>query len=82
MSSILYDTHVDPDSVAAVIAAIRCIGFLTPNSHMTLRIAFSGEECMRCRSVSEMFLEPAHLCAVCWTVLRLNEIVMSLNKLG
>jgi hypothetical protein len=38
-----------------------------------------GEECTRCRCISEMFIEPVHVCTVCWSTLVLNAAVESLK---
>jgi hypothetical protein len=79
MNSILYGTQVDSKTVGAVLTAVRCMAMLNGDCHVSLRIALLGEKCMRCECVSEMFMEPAHICTVCWSILVLNAAVESLK---
>ncbi len=53
---------------------------LIGDPHISLRIALSSTECARCGYISEMFVEPAGVCTVCWSILVLNAAVASLNK--
>lgn len=79
MNSILYRTQVDSETVVAILAAVRCMARLNGDCHVSLRISLLGEECTRCKCVSEMFMEPAHVCTVCWSILVLNAAVQSLK---
>lgn len=75
MKSVLYTTQTDPESVLAILAAVRCMANMIGDTQISLRIALSAEECARCRRVSEMFVEPAAVCTVCWSILVLNAAV-------
>jgi hypothetical protein len=72
---VLNTTQADPQSVLAILAAVRCMATLTGDSYVSLRISLSGEECKRCRRVSELFVEPIGVCTVCWSILVLNAAV-------
>jgi hypothetical protein len=79
MNSILNRTQVDFESVGVVLAAVRCMARLNGDCNISLRIALIGEECIRCRCISEMFIEPVRVCTVCWSTLVLNAAVESLK---
>jgi hypothetical protein len=59
---------------------VRCMANLTGDSHVSLRISLLGEECSRCRGVSETFVEPCDVCTTCWSILVLNDAVKDLKK--
>jgi hypothetical protein len=80
MKSILCTTQSDPDSVCAMLAAVRCMATLNGDSEISLRIALSGEKCERCQRVCEMFIEPAGVCTICWSILVLYTTVRHLRK--
>jgi hypothetical protein len=82
MKSLLYTTRSDPESISATLAAVRCMASLTGHSEISLRIALSGEECSRCRGVSEMFIEPGGVCTVCWSILVLSEAIPRRRREG
>jgi hypothetical protein len=46
-----------------------------------LAIALSGEKCERCQRVCEMFIEPAGVCTICWSILVLYTTVRQFRKL-
>jgi hypothetical protein len=79
MNSILNRTQVDSETVGVILAAVRCMARLSGDCHISLRIALMGEECTRCRCISEMFIEPVHVCTVCWSTLIVNAAVASLK---
>jgi hypothetical protein len=79
MNSILYRTHVDSETVGAVLGVVRCMAMLNGDCNISLRIALLGEKCTRCECISELFMEPAHVCTVCWSILVLNAAVDSFN---
>ena len=79
MKSVLYSTQTDPESVCKILAAVRGMANLAGDSHISLRISISEEECARCGRVSEMFIEPAGVCTTCWTILVLNRALASLK---
>jgi hypothetical protein len=53
---------------------------LTGDLDVSLRISLMGEECARCRSVSQTFIEPAGVCSACWSILVLNAAVGRLKE--
>jgi hypothetical protein len=80
MKSVLYTTQTDPESVLAILAAVRCMANMIGDTQISLRIALSAEECARCRRVSEIFVEPAGICVACWSILVLNAAVGRLKE--
>jgi hypothetical protein len=74
-------TYIDSESVCQILAAVRSMAGLTGTTDVSLRVSLSGEECSRCRRVSETFIEPARVCTTCWTVLVLNGVVDCLREL-
>jgi hypothetical protein len=76
----LYTTQSDPETVCAMLAAVRCMARLSGDLEISLRIALSGEKCERCRRVCEMFVEPAGVCTICWSILILNTAVQQLKE--
>jgi hypothetical protein len=82
MRSFLNTTRSDPESIWAVLAAVRCMASLTGHSEISLRIALSSEECSQCRGVSETFIEPAGVCTVCWSILVLSEAIPRRGREG
>lgn len=80
MKSILYTTQSDPETVCAMLAAVRCMAKLSGDLEISLRIALSSETCKRCQRVCEMFVEPTGVCTICWSILILNTAVEQLKK--
>jgi hypothetical protein len=48
---------------------------LTGDFKVSLRVTLIGEECARCHVASVMFIEPAGICAACWSIFVLNGAV-------
>jgi hypothetical protein len=80
MKSLLFRTQIDPESVGALLAAVRCLAKLTGDTEISLRIALSGEKCERCECLCETFIEPAGVCTICWSILILSNAVEQLTK--
>jgi hypothetical protein len=74
MSTISQATEVDPQTVCTMLAAVRAMARITGHPEISLRIALSAAQCPRCKGFSEMFIEPAEICTVCWSVLILHAI--------
>jgi hypothetical protein len=82
MKSASGTTLIDPESVCAILTAVRCAASLTGDFSVSLRISLLAEECVRCRGVSQTFIEPAHVCTACWSILALNAAVDGLEILS
>lgn len=76
----LNSMHIQPEAVCQLLEAVRCMATLTGNKDVSLRISLVGEECLHCHRDSETFIEPAHVCANCWSVLVLNVVSDSLKR--
>ena len=63
-----------------MLAAVRCMAILVGDTQISLRIAVMDEECARCLRVSKMFIEPARVCPVCWSILAMNSKLDGLSK--
>jgi hypothetical protein len=80
MKSALYATKSDPQSICLMLAVVRAVANITGDSEISLRIALFGEKCDRCQRVCDMFIEPAGVCTVCWSILILGNASNQLKK--
>jgi len=63
-----------------MLAAVRCMAILVGDTQTSLRIAVMDEDCATCRRAFNMFIEPAGVCPVCWSILVLNSKFDCLSK--
>jgi hypothetical protein len=78
--SILNRTQGDSsESAGVILAAVRCMARKMGIATLACGLPLGGEECTRCRCISEIFIEPVHVCTACRSTLALNAAVESLK---